>query len=288
MTIRDTLQAGSARLTNSETPFLDAGLLLASVLGISREKLLASYPDLLSEEGRKTFDKLIEKRIAGFPVSYILNQKEFFGRIFYVDERVLVPRPDTEILVETALAVIKNLIQTRKNDTIGIEPIKLIDVCTGTGCIPITIARETENVNMAITASELSEKAMEVFRINQERLGAQEIKLLKSDLLSNVPETYDVITSNPPYLTQQETKTMMDSGWPEPALALDGGEDGLDLVRHLIKQSLTKLNPGGWLIMEAAWNQMETIKNIMVITGFSNTAIIQDLAGRNRVVKGQI
>ena len=294
MDIRSALREASALLENSETPFLDAGLLLASVLGISREKLLASYPEELPDQELKEFRKLIEKRLKGIPVSYLLNRKEFFGRTFYVDERVLVPRPDTEILVETALGIISEIFSERQGQikTTGAPwtPVRLIDICTGTGCVPITIALETGKLypGLQISAGEISPEAMEVFRINAEKLGTPEIKLYKSDLLSDIPEKFDIITSNPPYIKTGETADMKNSGWPEPALALDGGEDGLDLIRKLAAQSAGKLNPGGWLMMEAGWDQMIDIRIIMEENGFSNVTVLKDLAGRDRVIMGMI
>ena len=280
MTVREALQTGSARLKQSETPFLDAGLLLASVLGMSREKLLASYPDRLTEKQFADYLLLIEKRKTGIPVSYLLNRKEFFGRTFFVDERVLIPRPDTEILVESALEIIG-----RYN-----KPLRLLDVCTGTGCIPLTLALETENTGKTIEffAGELSPGAMDVFEINKVQLGNPPVHLRQSNLLSGFNEKFDIITANPPYLTRAETAGMKDSGWPEPALALDGGEDGLDLVRELIHQSIGKLNQEGWLLIEAAWDQMETIRTLLDESGFLETGIIRDLAGRNRVVRGSL
>ncbi len=282
MTIREAIQEGIRLLERMETPFLDASLLLAFTLKITREKLLASYPDPLEERFRDDYLHLIYQRIEGNPVSYLIGKKEFYGRSFFVDLRVLVPRPDTEIIVDAALELIKKLKSGYEQKGLSL---RLLDVCTGTGCIPLTIALETHGLE--ITASELSPGAGEVFRINSKELGNPGVKLVESNLMDDVEGQFEIITSNPPYLTEKETSGMMEKGWPEPAMALDGGKDGLDLIRKLIRQSREKLSENGYLLIEASSWQMGEIETIMKARGFEAIKVIQDLAGRERVIQGR-
>lgn len=282
MNIRDALGEGALKLKNEETPFLDASVLLAHTLKISREKLLASYPDLLSHEHQKIFQELIQKRAGGIPVAYLTGRKEFFGRDFYVDSRVLVPRPDTEILVEAALKIA---------DILGENPefsapdsLRVLDVCTGTGCVPLTLV--LENPLLYVAASDISRDALDVFEINRKKLGNPPAALFQSDLLRNVPGKWHIITSNPPYLTRSEVEEMKQRSWPEPFLALLGGENGLDLVFRLIKESKDSLIKNGYLLLEAASPQMTDIREYMEAEGFREICVLPDLAGRDRVIQG--
>jgi release factor glutamine methyltransferase len=254
---------------------LDAVVLLAEACGISKEKLLASYPDNLEEKALETYDAFISKRIEGYPVSYIRCRKEFFGLDFYVDERVLVPRPDTEILVEETLAVIR--------DSPGVRQVH--DVCTGSGCI--AIALKHAQPELYITASDVSSGALEVFALNARKILRNELTCYKSDLLVDVPGSFDIIVANPPYLTDRKVEEMKSGNWPEPEIALRGGEDGLDLVKRIIDDSCTRLNQGGWLLLEGGPDQLEDVKKIMEKSGYLDILIRQDLAGRDRVIRGK-
>lgn len=297
MNIRDAIQRGKTLLEESsalpkdvsplpETPFLDASVLLAWCLKISKEKLLASWPDEVPPENLEEFFRLLEKRKDGVPVAYLTNAREFFGREFFVDSRVLVPRPDTETLVE---AVLEFLAEKRPADGSasppGPEPPdKLLDVCTGTGCVPLTLALEAPELFAA--AADISPLAEEVFRINARRFGLADMPFFLSDLLESVPGKWDIITGNPPYLTAAEMEEKVRQNWPEPALALDGGKEGLDLLFRLIDQSAGRLNPGGLLILEASPAQMPALKEKMGRRGFSGITVIRDLAGRERIIRG--
>ena len=232
--IRDALKEGSLRLNESETPWLDASLLLAYVMGCRREKILASYPDVIKDEVYTSFMKLIDQRQAGFPVAYLTGSKEFFGRPFYVKQGILCPRPDTEILIEEALTQIQNRGYTR-----------IHDLCTGSGCIALTL--KLENPELQLSASDVSPISEAVFKINKEKLHVPEVPFLLSSLFDGLEGPLDLIVSNPPYLTSLETKDRMDQNWKEPALALDGGDDGLDLIKKITEDSPSLLSKGGCL-----------------------------------------
>jgi len=283
MTIRQALLNARDLFRNQgfETPFLDAVLLLSACTGLDKAKILASYGEELGKEAEDCFHEAVHRRLSGHPVSYILRRKEFFGLSFYVDERVLVPRPETEVLVETALRIL------REDPSIH----RIHDVCTGTGCIPISLAAHLPKTmpgrEVEISASDLSEDALEVFQINCLRILGYVLPHRESDLLSQVEGPFDMITANPPYIATPEVNRMMASGWPEPRLALDGGEDGMMLIHRLIGQALERLRENGYLILEGADSQAEAIQQRLYSQGYSTVEVIHDLAGRMRVVVGR-
>ena len=284
MTYREALTDAAEGLKDSgvlfcDTPLLDASVLLAEAAGISREKLFASYPDELPKAVYSDFRKLLEKRLSGMPVSYIRHRKEFYSRDFYVDRSVLVPRPDTEVLVEKALEIIE-----AKTTGSGSEAPRLLDLCTGSGCIAVSLKLEAPAC--VVTASDVSPAALETAARNAENLGA-EINFIESSLFNNIEGRFDIIATNPPYLTTEETAAMTEAGWPEPMLALEGGTDGLDLIRIIIKTSLDYLNDNSYLLIEAAPGQAEPISELLREAGFSDIGITCDMAGRNRVTSGR-
>lgn len=284
-TFRETKEEGIHLLAKMDTPFLDTTVLLSHAAGMTKEKLLASYPDIVSDEIETKFREFITLRLDGIPVAYIVGEKEFYGRPFIVDERVLTPRPDTEVLVEAGLAATEKL-------KIEGQPaqLKVADVCTGSGCVALTVALEDDNIQM--TASDLSPDAAEVFQKNRMSLCSdkdkERISFRLGNLLADDHGSYDIILSNPPYLTSSEVDDKRAASWPEPEMALEGGEDGLDLIRTLTTQSRDRLNKNGYLIMEAGFDQMAAIEEIYQQNGFSNIIVHKDLAGHDRVIEGRL
>jgi release factor glutamine methyltransferase len=278
MTIQETLRRGVASLQAAriETPLLDASILLAESIGITREKLFTCMPGPLSHFVEESYYSLIDRRLGGVPVAYLTGRKEFWGLDFNVDERVLIPRPDTEILVEKALEVLES---DRNLKTVH-------DVCTGTGCIAVSIKHERPD--LAVSASDISFDALAVFVENCRSILGKNLPCMESDLLESVPDGIDVITANPPYVESAQVTRMMSSGWAEPHLALDGGSDGLDLIRRLIAESTKRLNEGGRLIIEAGHDQADRVAACMEDRGFREVTIARDLAGRNRVTSGRL
>lgn len=280
MTIREALIRGSDafREAGLETPYLDAMVLLSACTGRDKAALYAAFTDPLAEEAETAFAGAVRRRLEGLPVSYILRRKEFYGLSFYVDGRVLVPRPDTETLVETALEILRA----------DPDVVRIHDACTGTGCVPIAIAANVqENRNLDISASDISEEALEVFRINSRSLLGRELASLRSDLLESVEGPVDMITANPPYLSRRETSAMKDSGWPEPALALDGGEEGWETIERLVKSAVETLRENGYLLVEGTDNQADIIRQILEKCGYWDLRTICDLAGHRRVSVGR-
>ena len=273
MTIRQAISIGTEKIALRwpETPYLDATVILAAVLGSTREKLLASLNDPLPQNAYEAFMQGVEERAGGSPVAYITRHQEFYALDFYVDNRVLVPRADTEILVETALGWIK-------------PGSRVLDLCTGSGCIAIAIKHTVPEAR--VEASDISEDALAVFRRNADAILSGQIATHKSDLLNSIPGKFDIIVSNPPYLTSAETEKMKGDSWPEPTLALDGGTDGLDFIRLIIAGAGEHLAPGGHLLFEADPAQMAAIKLEFEKYKYNDIIIRKDLAGRDRVMAG--
>jgi release factor glutamine methyltransferase len=268
-------QAAQILAAASPTPDLDAAVLLGHILGLARAALLAQYDRRLTAAEWQEFSRLVSRRAELVPVAYLIGEREFFGLPFWVDERVLVPRPDTEILVERALSWIGG----RAGELV------VADVGTGSGCIAVALAVAAPRCR--IYALDISAGALEVARQNVVRhhVGPR-VSLLASDLLAGLPEPADLVVSNPPYTLLDE----IDEGVRrhEPHLALDGGPDGLDVYRRLIPAALAALRPrrpGAVLLEIGAWQGAEVVGLARTAAPRAAVELHQDLAGRDRVVE---
>jgi release factor glutamine methyltransferase len=276
MTLHEAKVLAISRLKgHSDSPALDAGVLLSKITGFRREELVLKHKESLNPSQEKTFFDWIKERAKGLPVAYLTGKKEFMGLDFYVDQRVLIPRPDTEVLVEEALRLVK----------LRDRPQKILDVCTGSGAIILSMAAYL-GTEHSFLGTDLSSKALEVAKINRETLGLSPVDLNQSDLLSNVPGKFDFILSNPPYLTPEETDKCLSKGWQEPRQALDGGTSGLEIPLRLIGSAVEKLYPNGYFMMEASDSQMPLLRESLAKAGFQNIRILKDLAGLRRVILG--
>ena len=277
MNIQSVLREGYSILyyAEVETPMLDATVLLSEAIGFTKEKLLASLPDEIDKDSYNRFKYFLDLRCSGVPVSYIRHKKEFFGHEFYVDERVLVPRPDTETLVEAALEIVKK--------DKGVEDI--LDICTGSGCVAITLKYNC--MELHVSASDISKDALDVCNLNSQKILGLSIPLYRSDLFNSISGKYDIITGNPPYLLSEEMERLKKLNWPEPKLALYGGEGGIEIAGRIIQDAPSYLTRGGYLILEAAEPEMPALKNLMVLRGYDSIYTIRDLAGRERVICGR-
>jgi release factor glutamine methyltransferase len=278
ITVGGALRAGQSLLFYAEvdTPMLDATVLLAEALGVSKERLLASLPEPLELEPYRRYRDLLERRCSGLPVSYIRGRKEFFSLEFVVDRRVMVPRPDTELLVEEALR------------TASLDPRvrKVHDTCSGSGCVAVALKHTLPLLE--VSASELSAEALQVLRLNvRVLLPGQALRSYRSELLARVPGRFDMITANPPYLRDREVEDMRKVGWPEPELALRGGPEGTAVLQRLIRSAPRKLRAGGYLLLEAAPAQMPALRTALAEAGFGDIRVAQDLGGRDRVIRGR-
>ena len=259
-----------------DAPRLTAEILLAHVLGVTRVRLYVDIDRPLQKEELASYRRLIEQRTAGEPTQYLVGKKEFYGRTFQVDARVLVPRPETELLVES-------LLQHLPKE----GPCRVLDVCTGSGCIAVTVAAEREGAS--VWATELSPGAAEVARGNAEAHGVGgRVTVLEGDLLAPVPAgaRFDLVVSNPPYIATAEIDTLSAEVRREPRMALDGGADGLDLVRRLAVEARRALRAGGLLALEMGETQGPAVKAILENAGYTEVRVVKDLERRDRFAYG--
>lgn len=283
MTVREALARGKNALAGHETdtPDLDTSLLLSHVLGIDRAGLYMNLSDELPAVAWDSFEKAMKRRAEGEPVAWITGCKEFWGLEYSVGPGVLCPRPDSEVLIEEALVLMDRICSA---ETPGSESAaRLHDCCTGPGTL--ALALKTERPDWDISASDISPDAQKFFSENNLRLTAGEVSYRDSDLMRDVEGPFDIIISNPPYLTPAETEDRRTLGWKEPVLAMDGGgNDGLDLIRRLIPEMFSRLRDNSFVLIEADPLQMPIIREILTDTGFTNIRIRQDLGERDRVI----
>jgi len=281
VTIAKLLERGAEELSRLDLPRLEAMVLLSYQTKLPKEKIFAQMNEKISNENQLGFFELVKRRRLGEPSAYIVGKKEFYGRDFIVTKDVLIPRPDTEILVEEALKIIENSPQ--------IEDI--LDLCCGSSAIITSIASELKNSNRKFNfyASDISSKALEIAKKNANRYGA-EIEFYNGDLFTPLPQNLklDMIATNPPYLDNDECDKKIEDGWREPDLALRSGDDGLYHIRKIIKESLDILKERGYLLIEASGPQMSDISALLSGAGFKNIRIAKDLAGIERTIIGQL
>ncbi len=261
-----------------ETPRLEAELLLGAILNLDRVRLIVQGLQPLTETELADFREAIVRRRRGEPIAYILGHREFFGRRFFVDERVLIPRPDTEILVETALQ------KTKHRALFG----RALDLCTGSGCIAVSFAKARPT--WKVTATDISEEALGVARRNALQHGALwGVRFVSGDLFEPITgERFELILSNPPYIPAAEVAEL-DTGVKdfEPTLALDGGTSGLDFYPRLAKGAAAALVPGGILAVEVGAGQAPVVEREFQNAGFVETERFKDYGGHERVVCGR-
>jgi release factor glutamine methyltransferase len=264
------------RTRGIENPRLDAELIVAFALGIDRMRVILDASRPLEGAELARLRDLVKRRRAHEPIAYLRGEREFYGLRFHVDARVLVPRPETEILVDVALARTSHVsLSTR-----------LLDLCTGSGCVAISIARQRPTAK--VWASDVSPDAIAVARENAYRLGAYNIAFATGDLFAPIGDRkFDVVTANPPYIATAEIATLMpDVREFEPRLALDGGADGLDLVRRIVEDAPAHLVPGGVLAMEIGAGEADATRAIFEAKGFREVRADRDFAKIERVVSG--
>lgn len=237
MNSRDLIRNAVSALTKAgvENPKVDASLLLERVTGI--QPLVLRMGCEVKDSAVEPFHSLLERRIKREPLQYILGDQPFCGRMFRVDDRVLIPRPETELLAEMAVSWLRSSGKTRG---------RILDLCCGSGCIGITISLECPGSK--VTLGDISEDALTVSDMNAHALGA-DVELSHTDLFGGVQGPWDLIISNPPYIPTADCRELQAEVLQEPMLALDGGHDGLDLYRRIALQAKALLNPGGRLML---------------------------------------
>ena len=268
---------------------LIAEIIFSHVLNVDRMMLFTKYRDEIEDEKIEKIRYFIQKiGREKFPVQYLLNEQEFYGRKFYVDKGVLIPRQDTEVLVEKMIEILKNNILKNKNleKNLKIHP-KILDIGVGSGIIGITAALEIKD--SYVLGVDISEKALETAEKNKELLKVPNIKFLKSNLFENIEfNQFDMIVSNPPYISLNEAGIMSDDTLlHEPSEALFAENDGLYFYYEICQKALDYLADFGYLLFEIGYKQGKNVAEIMTSSGFKNVEVIKDLAGLDRVVVGQ-
>lgn len=251
-------------------------LMQHSLGGVNHAWLIAHGDDTVTDALRVRFESLLARRIQGEPVAHILGRREFYGRDFAVTPDTLIPRPDTEILVETALDRIP-----------PDQACEILDMGTGTGAIGITLALERPHAK--VTILDYSEAALAIARENARQLSAHNVAALHSDWFSAVQgQRFNLIVSNPPYIETADPHLQQGDLRFEPITALASGMDGLDDIRRIVAHAPMHLKPSGWLIIEHGYNQGEAVRSIFSGHYFANVHTLQDLAGHDRVTLGQL
>ena len=273
MTYREALSLGEKRLSEAGIAEVktDAWLLFEKVAKLDRNFYYLHMEDEIPEEITSEYKSVLKKRAERIPVQYIIGETEFMGLNFKVNSNVLIPRPDTETLVEEALKVTK-------------PGMKVLDMCTGSGCIIISIVHYGKEIKGY--ASDISKHAISVAKENAKK-NQVTINFETGDLFEHITEKYDMIVSNPPYIRTEVISTLMPEVQQfEPMQALDGMGDGLYFYRRIVEEAGEYLNEGGYLLFEIGHDQGVDVSELMTAAGFKNVRVIKDLAGNDRVVSG--
>ncbi|MBQ7469280.1 MAG: peptide chain release factor N(5)-glutamine methyltransferase [Pseudobutyrivibrio sp.] len=276
MTLKQALDEGILLLEskNIGDAKIDAWYLLSFITGITRADYFLRQNDAIDEESYARYQEALSRRGSHIPLQHITGEQDFMGLTFRVNEHVLIPRQDTETLVEQALKVIP-------------EKSRNLDLCTGSGCVIISLVvlgKELTGVGV-----DISDEALAVAKDNGARLAGDRVEFIHSDLFDSVAGKYNCIVSNPPYIPSQVIEELEPEVKDhEPRLALDGTEDGLLFYRKITEKSPDYLNEGGWLLVEIGYDQGESVSQLFIDNGFKEVEVIKDLAGNDRVVKGHL
>ena len=275
MVIKEALIYGEKNLSNNlyTDPKNESRKILSFLLNEDLSFVYV-YPEFkLDENIRDRYIQIIEKRKNGLPLEYIIQEKNFYGRDFFVDERALIPRWDTENLISQVVHIAKSISRP-----------KILEIGAGSGAISLTLGIEIED--SSILGVDISKKALEVCEINKKIHQIENVSFGYSDLFSNVEGKYDIIVSNPPYLKTKDLMDLQVEVTHEPSGALDGGEDGLYYYRQITKESINYINPNGFLAFEIGYDQGDAVKEILEENNFEKIEIKKDLQGLDRVIWG--
>lgn len=281
MNLKELIKFGSERLQSEDIEAYDsdAKLLAMHVLDIRYSDLIMKYMDEVSFEDEEKYKELIEKRASHYPCQYITGEQEFMGYTFATSEEVLIPRPETELLVEKAIS----LADTKKS-------VSALDMCTGSGCIGISFMRyrKEQGHSDEVTLVDISDYAISLATKNN-KLNSTNCNIIKSNLFVEVTGKYDIIMSNPPYIRSADIEELMsDVKVYEPRLALDGMEDGLYFYKAIIKEARNYLHEDGVLLFEIGCDQYEDIRRLLVDNLYEDIELIKDYAGLDRIVKARL
>ena len=271
---------------------------MCSILNVDKTYLLTHSQNELTETQLENLSSAVSKRRTGLPIAYITGVKEFYGRDFCVSPAVLIPKPDTEILVERAAEIILQSVQT----------VKLCDMCAGSGCIGLSVflaVKENPQTDLckieSVCLADISEAALEIAKLNAKRLLRDEDKarfsFIKTDLFAEISDTFDLICTNPPYIPHGEAAALLEDGRNEPLLALDGDAHadgtvsesggGLAVIRRLVPAAFKRLNGGGTLLMECGEYNAQKAADLCREAGFNSVQVHTDFAGQMRLVEAE-
>lgn len=276
MNYREAYETGKGALAAAgiEEAELDARLLLEEICGTDRNTLLVHGDRNVTEEELAQYKEMLEKRSAHIPLQQIIGRQSFMGLDFYVDENVLIPRQDTELLVEEALQELH-------------DGMRILDMCTGSGCILLSLLKYSNDCEGI--GADISEEALKVAERNRVQLGLKNAAFIRSDLFEAVEGKFDLLVSNPPYICSDVIDTLMpEVREHEPRQALDGSADGLHFYRRILAECRTYLKPGGILLFEIGYDQGEAVKRLMEENGFLEVEVKKDYGGLDRVVLGTL
>lgn len=276
MNYREAFETGKGALAAAgiEEAELDARLLLEEICGTDRNTLLVHGDRNVTEEELAQYKEMLEKRSAHIPFQQIIGRQSFMGLDFYVDENVLIPRQDTELLVEEALQELH-------------DGMRILDMCTGSGCILLSLLKYSNDCEGI--GADISEEALKVAERNRVQLGLENAAFIRSDLFEAVEGKFDLLVSNPPYICSDVIDTLMpEVREHEPRQALDGSADGLHFYRRILADCRAYLKPGGMLLFEIGYDQGEAVKRLMEENGFLEVEVKKDYGGLDRVVLGTL
>ena len=271
LTLKEALAKAVDKLQQMDVPDadIDAWYLLSYVTGLDRAAFFLHGEEPMAEPDMIRYRNLVTKRGERIPLQHLTGEQEFMGLDFHVNEHVLIPRQDTECLVERVLPYVDGK--------------RVLDVCTGSGCIAIAIAKLGKP--FIVHGVDISEEALAVARQNATELNVS-VELFAGDLMTEIDGQYDVIVSNPPYIPPSVIEGLMpEVRLHEPMLALDGGQDGLEFYRRIAEQAVTRLAPNGRLFLEIGCEQAVTVAGILQKQGYREVQVFQDLAGKDRIVQ---